>query len=526
MTVDNDRLFKWGIVLLLAYPFLSLALSLFLILPLSILNIFLPIEQGVRYLFTPARYACIAGFLLLVAHYFRTAGRDAKGNRCVYGVLVLALLLGGIGSLKVFLTFSFTEMSPFHEGFVRYLYLGRFLCLGACAFGWAYGLWRLRIRWVLFCSVLVLVVRFLPQIPYNSPAYFESFGLPLDNVPTQSSSLETSEEQPIPDNELIEKEEDTVDTVTTHTVVDFAPTMLFLFVFVYTWMRWGGTLLKSGSSGDGGNPETIPYQTGGWAYAIGEIYLLLALPVVVAAAIGLSFLQTRYPIFTYNTVALLEAGLVVVTAVVLLLVLPRLGRLSPERLDKTDRGLRRVLLFLLLFPFGTGLAIVCERMVGGTLNPYAATGFGSLIRVALQNVFLLAALLLWFWGVQKKHALYAVCGGILFVSLLVPQAVLSSLYPQVPFSLKVDAFGYVEDTVWEESVEDLMPGDAESSKSVAARYYERIDMPWGTNPVRLLFFPQYIRMHVTALLLFTLMRFWGDVFSRGKASPKEEPALT
>ncbi|NLV46648.1 MAG: hypothetical protein GXY07_19375 [Candidatus Hydrogenedentes bacterium] len=526
MTVDNDRLFKWGIVLLLAYPFLSLALSLFFLLPLSILNIFLPIEQGVMYLFTPARYACIAGILLLVAHYFRTAGRDEKGNRCVYGVLVLALLLGGIGSLLVFLKFSVTEMSPFYEGFVRYLYLGRFLCLGACAFGWAYGLWRLRIRWVLFCSVLVLVVRFLPQIPYNSPAYFESFGLPLDNAPTQSSSLETSEEQPIPDNEVIEKEEDTVDTVTTHTVVDFAPTMIFLFVLVYTWMRWGGTLLKGGSSGDGGNPDEIPHHAGGWLYVLGKTYLLLALPLVIVAAIGLSFLQTRVPLFNYNTAALLEAGLVIVTAGILLLVIPRLGRLSPERLDKTDRRLRQVLLFLLLFPLGSGLAIVYERMVGGTLNPYAATGFGSLIRVALQNVFLFAALMLWLWGVQKKHALYAVCGGIVFVSFLIPQAVLSSLYPQVPFSLKVDAFGYVEDSVWEESGADLLPGDAETSKSVAARNCERIDMPCGTNPVRLLFFPQYIRMHVTALLLFTLMRFWGDVFSRGKASPEEEPALT
>lgn len=525
MTVDNDRLFKWGVTLVLAYPFLSATLLFF---P-SVMSpwLFEVVFQVSMLLFTCAGYACIAGFLMIVAHYFRTGGREAKRYRGLDYLVIVALIALAAGTALILRAYFIAEPHPYYEDFVRYLHLGWFVCLSACVLGWAYGLWRLRIRWVMLCSASALALSFLPQIPYNAPEFIETFLMPSENSPDPPASLETTDEQPPLDSAGIQDGEDSVrikNNKATPSTVHLGSMFLFLFVLVYTWMRWGGTLLKSGSSGDGGNPETIPYQTGGWAYAIGEIYLLLALPLVVAAAIGLSFLQTRCPIFTYNTVALLEAGLVVVTAVVLLLVLPRLGRLSPERLDKTDRGLRRVLLFLLLFPLGTGLAIVCERMVGGTLNPYAATGFGSLIRVALQNVFLFAALLLWFWGVQKKHALYAVCGGILFVSLLVPQAVLSSLYPQVPFPSDVEASGIVDDSGPQET--DMPSGNAGTPKSDAADYCERVRMPWGTNRVHLIFFPQYIRMHVTVLLLFTLMRFWGDVFSRGKASPEEEPALT
>lgn len=527
MPVNNDRLFKWGVMLMLIYPFLSVILLFF---P-SVMSpwLFEVVFQVTTFLSMCGLYTGIVGFLMIVVHYFNTTGREEKRYRRLDYMMIVALVALTAGIALIFRAYFVAEPHPYYESFVRYLHLGWFVCLGACVLGWAYGLLRFRIRWVMLCSASAMTLSFLPQIPYNAPEFIETFLMPSENAPDPSASLETTDEQPPLDSAAIQDVEDSVrikNNRATPSTIYLGDMFLFLFALVYTWMRWGGTLLKNGSSGDGGNPDEIPHHTGGRTYALGETYLLLALPLVIVAAIGLSFLQMQVLLFTYNTAALLEAGLVVVTAGILLLVIPRLGRLSPERLDKTDRRFRQVLFFLLLFPLGGILAIVYERMVGGTLNPYAAVGFASLFHATTQQAFLLAALLLWLWGVQKKHALCAVCGGIVFVSLLGPQVVLSSLYPHVSFSSDVEASGVVDDSVWQESGADLLPDDAETSKSDAARYCERMNMPWGSNPVRLLFFPRYIRMHVTALLLFTLMRFGADVFPKEEASPHEEPALS
>lgn len=527
MPVNNDRLFKWGVMLVLIYPFLSVTLLFF---P-SVMSpwLFEVVFQVTAFLSMCAWYTGIVGFLMIVAHYFSTTGREEKRYRRLDYMVIVALVALTAGIALIFRAYFVAEPHPYYEGFVRYLHLGWFVCLGACVLGWAYGLLRFRIRWVMLCSAAAMTLSFLPQIPYNAPEFIETFLMPSENAPDPSASLETTDEQPPLDSAVIQDGEDSVrikNNKATPSTIYLGGMFLFLFVLVYTWMRWGGTLLKNGSSGDGANFDSLPRPTGGSAYVMGEAYLFLALPLVIVTAIGLSGLQTQRSLFSYNILAMLEAGLVMVTAVSLLLVLPRLGRLSPERLERTDRGLHRMVLFLLLFPVGGSLAILYERMAGGTLNPCAAVGLGSLFHALIRQGFLLAAVLLWFRGVQKKRPLLAVCGGIVFVSLLVPQAVLSSLYPHVPFPSDVEASVSNDDSVLEEEEKDIPQDSTTVSESDVASYCERMRMPWGTNRVHLIFFPRYIHMHATALLLFTLMRFWGDVFSRGEASPEEGPAPT
>jgi len=531
MTLDNDRLFKWGVVLLLAYPLLSMILIFSPLFSLSEMSLWLFdfLLQVTTLPVTCAAYACIAGFLMIVAHYFRTGGRETKRYRGLDYLAIVALIALAAGTALILRAYFIAEPPPYYEGFVRYLHLGWFVCLGACVLGWAYGLWRLRIRWVMLCSVSALALSFFPQIPYNAPEFIEAFVMPVEYAPDPAASLETADEQLPLDTTVIQDGEDTVaveSNTATRSIVHLGSVFPFLFVVVYTWMRWGGKILKRGPSGEGADYNALPHPVGGWAYVMGEAYLLLALPLVVVAAIGLSGLQTQRSLFSYNIVALLEAGLVVVTAASLLLVLPRLGRLSPERLEKTDRGLRRILLLLILFPVGSSLAIVYDRMTGGTLNPCASVGLGSLFHAFIQQGVLLAAVLLWFRGVQKKQVLLAVSGGILFVVLLSPPAVLSTRYPHVPFPPQVDVSTNNDHPVLEEGEKNLPEDTTTTSASDAARFCERMRMPWGTNRAHFIFFPRYIHLHAAALLLFTLMRFWADVFSEKQASQQEEPALT
>jgi len=385
MTVDNDRLFKWGVALLIVLPFLMVILPFIFPSEMSpwLFEFFFLITT---LLGTCAMYACIAGFLMIVAHYFRTGGRETKRYRGLDYLVIVALIALVVGTAFFSWAYFVAEMPLSYKGFVHYLHLGWFVCLGASVLGWAYGLWRLRIRWVMLCSVSALALSFLPQIPYNDPEFIEMFMLPMEHAPDPAASLETADEQLPFDTTVIQDGEDTVaveSNTATRSIVHLGSVFPFLFVVVYTWMRWGGKMLKKGPAGEGADYNALPHPAGGWAYVMGETYLLLALPLVIVTAIGLSGLQTQWSLFTYNIVALLEAGLVVVTAASLLLVLPRLGRLSPERLEKTDRGLRRIVLLLILFPVGGSLAIVYDRMTGGTLNPYAAVGLGSLFHTLI-----------------------------------------------------------------------------------------------------------------------------------------------
>jgi len=80
--------------------------------------------------------------------------------------------------------------------------------------------------------------------------------------------------------------------------------------------------------------------------------------------------------------------------------------------------------------------------------------------------------------------------------------------------------------IFEEGEKDLPEDTTTTSASDAARFCARMCMPWGTNRAPFIFFPRYIHLHVAALLLFTLMRFWADVFSEKKVSQQEEPALS
>ncbi len=530
MTVDNDRLFKWGVVSLLAYPLLSM---------IPIFSpLFFPSEMSLwlfefllrvsTLLVTCAAYACIAGFLMIVAHYFRTGGRETKRYRGLDYLVIVALIVLLAGTASIFWAYFIAERPPYYEGFVRYLHLGWFVCLGASVLGWAYGLWRLRIRWMMLCSVSALALSFFPQIPYNAPEFIEAFMMPAEYAPDPAASLEITDEQPPLDATIIQDGENAAgleNTTATRSIVHLGGVFPFLLVVVYTWMRWSGRVLKRDPFREGADSNALPHPAGGWAYVMGEAYLLLALPLVIVTAIGLSGLQTQRSLFSYNTLALLEAGLVAVTAVSLLLVLPRQGRLSPERLEKTDRGFRRIVLLLILFPVGSSLAIVYDRMTGGTLNPSAAVGLGSLFHALIRQGVLLAAVLLWFRGVQKKQALLAVSGGILFVVLFSPPAVLSTLYPHVPFPPNVEVSTNNDHPVLEEGGKDMPQDNTTASASDAARFCERMRMPWGTNRAHFIFFPRYIHLHASALLLFTLMRFWADVFSEKQASQPEEPAL-
>lgn len=529
MTVDSDRLFKWGIVLLLAYPLVAASYVFLFSLPELSGNLNLFLEQGYPHLFMLARYGGVAGLLMVVAHYFQSAGREEKRYRRL-DYLVILLLFASVAVVVAVVCLNLTDRPGPYKGFANFLFLGRLVIQAACVLGWAYGIWRLRMPWLLFCSVLVMALGSFPQIPNNAPDFARSFMVSQENASKYRSSLETSEEPQIPDSEVIENGEDRVQVTSSTSVlfsVDLGGMLYFLLIPVYTFMRWGGRLQKRGLLGTGGVPDMVSRSSDGWVYATGEACLFLALPLAVAGAVVLSFLQTQWPRFTWNTSALMEAGLVVLTAALMALVFPRVGVLSPKRLEKADRGLGRVLLFLLLFPVASGFAAVYEWVVEGTIFPASTVeSFGDLFYVAIWCGFHLAAVLVWYRGVQKKRPLLAVCGSIVFVSLLVPQAVLSSLYPHVPFPSDVEASLSNDDSVLEEGEKDIPQDNTTVSKSDVAHFCERMCMPWGTNRVHLIFFPQYIRMHVTALLLFTLMRFWGDVFSRGKASPEEEPALT
>ena len=130
MTVDNDRLFKWGVVSLLAYPLLSM---------IPIFSpLFFPSEMSLwlfefllrvsTLLVTCAAYACIAGFLMIVAHYFRTGGRETKRYRGLDYLVIVALIVLLAGTASIFWAYFIAERPPYYEGFVRYLHLGWFVC--------------------------------------------------------------------------------------------------------------------------------------------------------------------------------------------------------------------------------------------------------------------------------------------------------------------------------------------------------------------------------------------------------------
>lgn len=479
--MSDIKFFTFGVVLLATDPLFDALHILHLMATSHPLMHGHPIHFLERIFFavTPfIHYVAIAGFLILIAHHFRTAGSAEKQYRMLDRVLALFIAVvaasGVLGQIWLSISQNPISSGNFpYRGLALLVNMGEYLAGILCMFAWAHGLWHGRRGMALLGSAAYLMVALMPSPPVNNPDFFVSQPpsqghlsesvLTDDKVPLQGGP-ETLQE--FDESDTVPPKQDVMVVSETKTSVKVSLRYLAGIFLFYTWMRWGGRVKHRSTA----LPEPVPEAPETpipRAYLRGEFVLLLLLPTAFAGAVILSLVQQRLPLLTYNFSAAMEFGLVVLVAWAFFVVYRHLPDLGPTQL----RGLERVL-GVLLWLFLLPLVLQCIGPVWtiATLhsNPYLynTVGYGEMMHKLLHALIQLTGV--WFWrrGVRKNLPIHALCGAALFAALFSPIWLARELYPA--------AFG--------------------SS-----------DFPMGSDTAQMIFWPGYFRFHLTTLVLLTFM---------------------